>query len=106
MSGPKGNLSNGWSLVRQGIQTDDPQPVNTFLGCEHTVRDTTVNGKLVREVEYNVRHFMGQCVKNYTNLTKNIMSDLRPAKTRCFDRTKLEDDDDKPGALQGIACKV
>eukprot|EP00972_Heterocapsa_arctica_P081757 12048938-Heterocapsa_arctica.AAC.1 len=106
MSGPQGNLSKGWSLIRQGIKTDDPQPVNQCVGCEHIVRDTTVNGKPVREVEYNMRPFMEKCVKNYLDLTKTTMSDVRPAKTLSLDETKLEDDDDKPGALQAITCKV
>eukprot|EP00972_Heterocapsa_arctica_P021550 3170600-Heterocapsa_arctica.AAC.1 len=60
MSGPKGNLSKGWGFFRQGIQTDEPQPVNTYLGCEYIVRDITVNGEPVREVEYNMCPFMEQ----------------------------------------------
>eukprot|EP00972_Heterocapsa_arctica_P029195 4293310-Heterocapsa_arctica.AAC.1 len=61
MAGPKENLSKGWQLIRQGIKTDEPKPVSKCLGCERIVRDTVVNGKPVRDMEYNMRPFMEQC---------------------------------------------
>ncbi len=44
MSGPKQNQY----FIRQGIKTDGPKPVSKCLGCEHIIRDTTINGKQVR----------------------------------------------------------
>jgi hypothetical protein len=36
MAGPTKNLSQGWSLIRKGVKTDDPQPLGKYLGCSHT----------------------------------------------------------------------
>jgi hypothetical protein len=35
MSGPQGNLAKGWKLVRQHVKTDEPLPLDKYLGCEH-----------------------------------------------------------------------
>eukprot|EP00972_Heterocapsa_arctica_P015628 2300541-Heterocapsa_arctica.AAC.1 len=85
---------------------DEPKPVSKCLGCERIIQDIIVNGKPVREMEYNTRPFMEQCVDSYLELINKSKSDLRPAETPFLDETKLEDDDAKPGALQDIACKV
>ena len=42
LAGPKGNLKEGWKLIRKGIQTGDPEAVNRFLGCEHIILDATI----------------------------------------------------------------
>ena len=31
-----------WQLIRKGIVTGEPEPVNRFLGCEHVVLDAVI----------------------------------------------------------------
>ena len=35
MSGPKGNMPKGWSLIASKIDMDTPGEVNRYLGCDH-----------------------------------------------------------------------
>ena len=35
LSGPTENLAEGWRLIREHIKTDDPHPLDQFLGCKH-----------------------------------------------------------------------
>ena len=42
MAGPRVSLSEGWKLIRSGITTDDPVPVNRYLGCEHIVLESII----------------------------------------------------------------
>ena len=37
MSGPKENMSKGWSLIASKIDMDTPGEVNRYLGCDHVV---------------------------------------------------------------------
>ena len=73
MAGPKGNLKEGWKLIRSRIAMDDPTPLGRFLGCEHR----TAEGKLgsteakpspsgkVRIMEYDMSEFMKSCCEVY-----------------------------------------
>ena len=38
MSGPAGCLATGWSLIREHIKTEDPLPLDKYLGCTHRVQ--------------------------------------------------------------------
>ena len=38
MSGPKENMSKGWSLIASKIDMDTPGEVNRYLGCDHVVQ--------------------------------------------------------------------
>ena len=35
LSGPKENLSTGWSLFRKGLDIEPPVPIGVYLGCSH-----------------------------------------------------------------------
>ena len=37
MSGPKDNMSKGWSLIASKLDMDTPGEVNRYLGCDHRV---------------------------------------------------------------------
>ena len=37
MSGPKENMSRGWSLIASKLDMDTPGEVNQYLGCDHRV---------------------------------------------------------------------
>ena len=37
MSGPKENVSKGWSLIASKLDMDKPGEVNRYLGCDHIV---------------------------------------------------------------------
>ena len=43
MAGPKGNLSKGWSLIREKVKMQDPTPVGKYLGSDHIVKDVTAH---------------------------------------------------------------
>ena len=38
MSGPKENMSKGWSLIASKIDMDTPGEVNRYLGCDHVAQ--------------------------------------------------------------------
>jgi hypothetical protein len=38
MSGPKENMSKGWSLIASKIDMETPGEVNRYLGCDHIVQ--------------------------------------------------------------------
>ena len=81
MSGPKENLEKGWKMIRSGLDTDDPAPVDRCLGCHHREATGTVNGKPVKIMQYVVEDFMGQCVQAYKDLCGEPDMKLRPVET-------------------------
>eukprot|EP00972_Heterocapsa_arctica_P106364 15670646-Heterocapsa_arctica.AAC.1 len=92
LSGPAGNMIKGWSLIRHSIQTDEPQPVNKCLGCEHTMVDTKVRDA-------------------YLTLSKMDRSSLKFAATPFLDEDKVAEDCAKDpegtkGTIQPIASSV
>ena len=38
------NMAKGWALIRKQIATDPPQTAGKYLGCEHIVTATTLEG--------------------------------------------------------------
>ena len=42
MSGPEGNLREGWQLIRSRLTLEDPTPSGKYLGCERRVFDSVV----------------------------------------------------------------
>ena len=36
-AGPKNRLYKGWTLIRKGIITGEPDPIGRYLGCEHCI---------------------------------------------------------------------
>ncbi len=50
LSGPQANLVKGWDLIRKGIATDAPHPMDLFLGCKHeeSLQTSPWTGKQVR----------------------------------------------------------
>ena len=71
LSGPSENLAEGWSLLRQGITTDDPTGHGLYLGCLHSVSDrpSPDGSGTVRALEYNMQAFLESCVERYRTLT-------------------------------------
>eukprot|EP00972_Heterocapsa_arctica_P016319 2408111-Heterocapsa_arctica.AAC.1 len=45
MSGPSFNMIQEWVLIIESIKTDEPQPVNQCLGCEHVPVEAGITGK-------------------------------------------------------------
>ena len=107
MAGPSANFAKGWSMIRQKIKTDEPHAVTKCLGCEHLVRDTSVGGVSVKQMEFNMRPFFEQCVDNCLTRTTEDFDTLKPAKTPFLDESKVENSSgNKEGLLAPIACKV
>eukprot|EP00972_Heterocapsa_arctica_P061977 9138023-Heterocapsa_arctica.AAC.1 len=88
MSGPSGNMIQGWALIRKSIKTDEPLPVNKCLGCEHNMFETTINSKPVRQMVYNMEPFMVSCVYAYLELSKKDRSSLKHTATPFLDEDK------------------
>ena len=59
LSGPTGNLSKGWSLIRSGIRTEEPTKLGLYLGCHHEESERVLpdTGITVRVMEYNMEDF-------------------------------------------------
>ena len=43
LAGPKRNLKEGWTRIRKGIITGEPEPIGRYLGCEHTVLEALIS---------------------------------------------------------------
>ena len=83
LSGPKEHLEEGWDLFRSSIKTDEPHPVDLFLGCKHVQFERTLPecGKKVRGIEYDMSEFMQQCVDVYVKLAGPRGAGLRQVDT-------------------------
>ena len=70
MAGPKGNLSEGWKLIRKYTTTDEPKPAGKCLGCQHDISHTNKGGVKLTTVECNIEDFLVQSVEAYLSLAK------------------------------------
>ena len=80
-SGPADKIAEGWELIRRHIKTDEPHPVDQFLGCKHVAfeRKLPDTGVTVRGMEYDMESFLISCVERYKELTG--VTTLRKATT-------------------------
>ena len=70
MAGPKENLAEGWALLRQGIDMEDPATPTLYLGCEQSTHDLTLpSGAKVRSMVNDMENFHGTCVDRYLQCT-------------------------------------
>ena len=82
MAGPKDNLVQGWKLIQQGRDLDDPTPVGKCLGCSHEESTCKLeNGRVVRVMEYDMTEFMGSCVDAYRTACGQTDLELRKVDT-------------------------
>ena len=66
LAGPSKNLERGWTLVRKGLQMENPTPIGVFLGCNHRVSDIRLaDGTCARLMQYDMVSFMKSCVARY-----------------------------------------
>ena len=71
LSGPKENLSKGWSLIRKGIDVEPPVPIGVYLGCSHEEGTMKVGNIVARTMTYNMEYFLTSCVDRYLELAGN-----------------------------------
>ena len=71
LAGAEDNLTEGWRLIRSGLDVEDPHDVGQYLGCDHklSMQAFHITGRPVRTIEYDMEHFMRSCVVRYTELT-------------------------------------
>ena len=72
LAGPRNNLHQGWTLIRQSLNLDPPQPLSHFLGCTHH-KTTTIDPKTnatVTTIRYDMKNFLLDAVKTYESLTE------------------------------------
>ena len=73
MSGPDGNLHEGWELIRSKIGIGEVSPANLYMGCIHTKTTTTVEGVgEVSVMEYNMEMYLKQIVEDYEELASEL----------------------------------
>ena len=88
LSGPKANLPKGWVLVRQGLQIDDPHPLDIWLGCNHKFWERLHEGRTIRGISYDMESFLRSSVEAY--ITKSQDCGYRP-KLRKVETPFIED---------------
>ena len=71
LSGPKENLSKGWSLIRKGLDIEPPVPIGVYLGCSHEEGTMKIGDITARAMTYNMQDFLSSCVKRYLELAGN-----------------------------------
>jgi len=71
LSGPVANIAKGWSLIRNGIRTEESPELGLYLGCkrEQSVKALPDSGIRIRVVESNMEDFLCSCVGRYNELT-------------------------------------
>ena len=81
LAGPKGNLAEGWRLIRgdatpesgKGLIMEDPTPLGQYLGCNHVQSVITLpNGTKANAVSYDMEDFLDSCVSRYVDLATEI----------------------------------
>ncbi len=66
MAGPKEDLANGWALLREEVDMDDPATPTIYLGCEQSTHDITMpSGAKVRMMVCDLENFLASCVVRY-----------------------------------------
>ena len=85
MSGPCGNMSKGWKLIRTSFKTDEPSPPGKCLGCNHIIKEVPINGKKVRQMIYDMEQFMVQCVETYLTAANKTRDSFKYAATPFVD---------------------
>ena len=108
VSGPFENMNEGWELIRTSIKTDEPSPPGKCLGCNHVIKEVSINGKKVRRMIYDMEQFMVQCVETYLAAAGKTRASFKYAATPFLDEDRLVEADDvvNTGVLQPIASSV
>ena len=44
LAGLSGRLAEGWRLIREGIHTEKPEKLDLYLGCKHSISESTITG--------------------------------------------------------------
>ena len=104
MSGPIGNMNKEWEHIRTSIKTDEPSPPGKCLGCNHVIKEVSINGNKVRRMIYDMEQFMVQCVETYLTAANKTRDSLKYAATPFLDEDRLVEAGDavNTGALQPI----
>ena len=97
LSGPKENLSQGWSLIRKGLDIEPPVPIGVYLGCSHEEGTMKVGNIVARTMTYNMEDFLSSCVDRYLELAGNGVK-LKAASTPFIN-------EDQGTSPQGAPCE-
>ena len=74
MSGPEDGLKRPWDMLRQKIDMEEPERIDSegkgFIECRRKVSDVTLkDGTTARTMEYDKRELFQQCVEMYCEST-------------------------------------
>eukprot|EP00974_Lingulodinium_polyedra_P017211 1668440-Lingulodinium_polyedra.AAC.1 len=75
LSGPTGNLAEGWRLLRSGLSIEPEQRYTadgvTYLGCTIERTEFTLpGGQKGTAITYNMEKFVDSCVEAYRELAQ------------------------------------
>ena len=94
-------MSKGWKVILTSIKTEEPSPPGKCLGCNHVIKEVSVNGAKVRQMIYDMEQFTVQCVETYLTAANKTRDSLKYASTPFLDDRLVEADDAvNTGALQ------
>ena len=68
LSGPKGNIPEGWKLLDKVIDMDEPHDPDLYLGCVHRFGERSVDSKTIRMIEFDHAAFLESCIQLYLQL--------------------------------------
>ena len=105
LAGPAKYMQEAWNELRERIDMDEPTPLEKYLGCIHKQEKTTVNGKQVTKVTYDMEEFANQCVTSYlqmTNSEKDCLRSVQSPFVECPPEEELMD----TGYLQPISSSI
>ena len=89
VSCPCENMNKGWKLIRSSVKTDEPSPPGKCLGCNHIIKEVSINGEKVRQMIYDMAQFMVQCVETYLTAANKTRDSLKYAATPFLDEDRL-----------------
>ena len=89
MSGPIENMHKGWELIRTSIKIDEPSLPGKYLGCNHVIKEVSINGNKVRQMIYDMEQFMVQCVETYLAAANKTRDSLKHAAIPFLDEDRL-----------------
>jgi hypothetical protein len=102
LAGPKENLTRGWELVTGGLDVDEPEEINLYLGCKHERGTKIINGRTVVSMTYNMEDYFTAIFDDYEKLASQVMG--KSVKLKEVATPFLEDDHRYSPAR--VACEV
>ena len=111
MAGPNNHkTTKAWESICSVVDMDPPEELGTCLGIKHVVKHVkTKEGKLVRQMEWDMSGFLQQCIDLYLSKVPNakLRKVASPFLTQVNKHDTIgEDDSSPPGVLGKVALQI